>query len=213
MAKGSASAFPRFCFAFHLLHSGSRVLVDPCFFVECLKDVMAPAIWMCGGGQCDCDHHYVGTGFWDRGEMASLLRNKTSSLRLIVLTPFPFSGSDPFFQFQSRCSEREEITWRVAAPQQAQSAFLWSWSCISGSQGKGFQVKVLRGRCNSWMRATFSRNHAQAGGIGGENLDSKKGAAICGIGTRLAFWVGVSAGGSPTLSPPFYVHTYFRRKL
>ena len=174
---------------------------------------MAPAIWMCVCGECDIDHHDVGTGFWDRGEMESLFRKKSSSLRDIVLSPSSTSGPDPFLQFQSRCGEWEEVTWRVATPQRAQSAFFWSVSCISGSQSKVFQVKALRGRFYSWMRANSSRNHVRAGGIAGVNLVSRKGAAICGIGTRLAFLVGVSGGGSPTLSPPFFVDTYFQRTL
>ena len=171
VAKGSARAFPCFSFAFHLLHSRSRVLVDPWSFVEWHP---ATAIWMCRRGECDCDHHVCGTRLWDRGEMVSLFQNKTSSLRRIVLSPLPISGCDLFLQFQSRFSEWEEFTWRVAAPQRAQSALLWNVSCISGSQGKGFQAKALRGRCNSWMRANSSCNHVRAGGIGGVNLVSMK---------------------------------------
>ena len=211
MAKGSASAFPRFPFASHLLHSWSRVVVDPCWVVEWHTDVMAPAIWMCGGGEFDCDHHVCGTGLWDWREMVSLFRKKTSSLRGIVLSPFSISGCEACLQFHSRFSECEGFTWRIAAPQRSQSALLWNVSCTSGSQIKGFQVKALRGRCNSWTQANFLRNHARAGGIGGENLVSMKGAATCGTGTRLAFLVGAREGSSPTLSAPFSVVTYFHR--
>ena len=160
---------------------------------------MAPAILMFGGCEVDFDPHVCGTGFRTGGEMVSnRIVKKTVSARRIVRSPFSISGSDLFLRFQSRWSAWEEFTWRVAKPQRAQSAFLWSVSCISGSQGRVFRRKALHGRCSSWMRARSSRNHARVGGIGGVNLVAKNGAAIFGTGTRLAFLVGVSAGGSRT---------------
>ena len=199
MGKGSARAFPRFWIALHLLHSVLRVHVDPWSFVECLKEDMAPAILMFGGCEVDWDHHVVGTGLWDRGKMVSdRISKKTFSLRRIVLSPFSNSGCDLFLRLQSRFSAWEECSWRVAAPQRAQSVILSSVSCISGLKGKVFRRKALHGRCSSWMRARSLRNHARAGGIGGVNLVSRNGAAIFGTDTRLASWVGVSAGGSLT---------------
>ena len=213
MCKGIARAFPRFCFALHLLHSRLRVLVDPCSSLEWHPDVMAPAIWMFGGGECDCDPHESSTGTWDRGEMVSRFRSNTFGGQRIVLYPFSIEGCDPNLQFQSRSSECKEFAWILAACQPAQSAFLWSLSCICGSQGRGFHRKALHGQCNSWTRASSLRNRARGGGIGGVSLVCRNAAATCGTGTRLAFLVGVSARGSPTLSPPFYVNTSFQLKL
>ena len=190
-AFASRSTFSTPCLGF---------VVDPWSHVEWLKDIMAPAILMFGGGIVDCDHHVCGTGLWDRGEMASnRLRNRTFSLPRIVLSPLRVFGCDPFLQFQSRFSLGEEVTWKPAAYQPSQSAFLWSVNCEGGSQNRGFQAKALHGPSNSWMRAHSSLNHARAGGIRGVPLVCRRGAAIFGTGTRLAFSVGVSAGGSRTL--------------
>ena len=118
--------------------------------------------------------------------------------RRIVLQPLLNSGAGPCLHILQLHSACVQYTWRGAATRRAQSAFFWSLSCETSSQGREFRRQAQDGRFNSWMRARSSRSHAPAAGIGEANLESRNVAAIYGTGTLREFWVGVSAGGSPT---------------
>lgn len=146
----------------------------------------------------DCDHHVWGTGFRNRGKMASRFRSKTFWWRRIVLYPISNVGVPPFLCFQVPFSDWGEYTWRVVAPAKAQSANLWRSTCTTGSFRRGCQRRPQHARCNSWMRPGSSRIHVRAAGTGEANSVFKNVAAICGIGTPREFWVGVIARSSPT---------------
>jgi hypothetical protein len=90
-------------------------------------------------------------------------------------------------------------SWRLAATVRVQSAFLWRWNWRTGSQGRGFQLKAHRGRCDFWMPPHSLRNHARAVGIVEATLVSKNVADICGTDTPPGFLVGVIARDSQTL--------------
>lgn len=117
---------------------------------------------MFGGGLSDCDHHVWGTGFRNRGEMASRFRSKTFWWRRIVLYPISNAGVPPFLCFQVPFSDWGEYTWRVVAPAKAQSANLWRSTCTTGSFRRGCQRRPQHARCNSWMRPGSSRIHVRA---------------------------------------------------
>ena len=102
--SGSARAFPRFSFAFHLLHSGSRVLRFRlfCWRRSGLPDCIMTTSWIWRGLPYDCDHHHVlGTRIWDRREMASLFHHRTFwwRRRRIGVYPVCFPGCAMCLQY------------------------------------------------------------------------------------------------------------------
>ena len=141
----------------------------------------------------------MGTGsLGRRGEMESKDMDKTGWWCWIVLHPDPICGVRPCLRFHSCLKELREVTWRITDVGRVQSAFLWRQICGSGSQVREFLRKAQNARCNYWMPAYSSRNHARAGGIEKAVSASRRGAATSGTDTRRESLGGVSAGGSLT---------------
>ena len=124
---------------------------------------------------------------------------RTFTWHRIVLHLISMSRVDPFLRLQLSRRLCEEYTWKLPATARAQHAFLWRGNWRSGSQDRVFLPKAHHGRCSFWMRTHSSRSQGRAVGIVEAHSASKNGADICGTDTPLAYLVGVSAGGSPTL--------------